>query len=116
MTESSDLHMPEGIRDVVFQHLADLEAGFRKRGWGVRNGLGNKPALIVIDLAKMWTDPTHPVGADLDLAVQESRRLLDAAREANIPIFFTTMARDPNDPQGPSRKNSRPRSGDDLRP
>ena len=116
MAERSDLHLPDGAREVVLKHLADLEAGFRKRGWGARSGFGNKPALIVIDLAKMWTNPDHPVGADLDTTVRESRRLLDAARQANIPIFFTTMSRDPNDPVRAGSKSDRPRSGDELRP
>jgi maleamate amidohydrolase len=42
------------------------EEFFRQRGFGIRIGFGERPALIVIDMVKGFTDPAMPLGADLD--------------------------------------------------
>ena len=36
---------------------------FRQRGFGIRMGFGERPALIVIDMVKGFTDPSMPLGA-----------------------------------------------------
>jgi len=79
-----------------------LRQGFEKRGAGGRVGFGERPAVIVIDLALGWTDPEYPMGADLESVVDATCKVLDAARQADIPIFFTTMAREIDDPKNPS--------------
>jgi nicotinamidase-related amidase len=50
--------------------------------------------LIVIDLAKFWTAPREQIGADLESVVEQTCRVLAAARAAHIPVFFTTYAFD----------------------
>ncbi|MGW0805113.1 isochorismatase family protein [Nonomuraea sp. NPDC002799] len=74
------------------QELLDqyLAAGFAGRvGWGER------PALLVIDMAGAWTRPDEMIGADLDGVLGNIGRLLDVARKADdIPVVFTTMAYD----------------------
>ena len=39
-----------------------------------------------------FTDPASPLACDLESQVGEIARLLEAARHAGIPIFFTTIA------------------------
>ena len=46
----------------------DDEEFFRQRGFGIKIGFGERPALIVIDMIKGFTDPTMPLGANLDSA------------------------------------------------
>jgi maleamate amidohydrolase len=98
---ADDLKLPDDLRAAVHVHLRDLRRGFERRGWGGRVRFGVRPALIVIDLATLWTGGTPPIGSDLDAVVLHTRRVLDAARAAGIPIFFTTVAYAEDDPVSP---------------
>jgi nicotinamidase-related amidase len=109
---SSDLRLPEPLREPLRAHLADLRERYRKKGWGGSIGFGSRPALIVIDLALAWTDPQEPgIGSDVDAVVEATGRLLEAGRAAGIPIVFTTWAYDPAEPPSPHDPKSALRIG-----
>jgi nicotinamidase-related amidase len=74
---------------------AELLAYYVARGWCGRVGFGERPALIVVDLAKAWMVGTK-VGSDLSAVVKHVMTLLADSRRARIPIFFTTMAYEPD--------------------
>ena len=61
-------------------------------GFGGRGGFGRRPALVVIDMTVGFTDPESPLACDLEGPISEIQRLLRAARRAEIPIVFTTVA------------------------
>src|SRR5919112_6136303 len=61
-------------------------------GFGGRGGFGQHPALIVVDMTLGFTDPESPLGSDLDGPIEAIRKLLEAARGAEIPVVFTTLA------------------------
>lgn len=61
-------------------------------GFGGRGGFGRRPALVVIDMTLGFTDPESPLVCDLEGPVSEIEKLLRAARQAEIPIAFTTVA------------------------
>ena len=61
-------------------------------GFGGRGGFGRSPALVVIDMTLGFTDPESPLACDLDGPVSEIQKLLEAARQAEIPVVFTTVA------------------------
>ena len=63
-------------------------------GFGGDLGFGARPAVVVVDLLEGFTDPASPLGADLDAVVGDTRRLLDAARDAGVPVIFTTVIYD----------------------
>jgi len=63
-------------------------------GFGGDLGFGASPAVVVVDLVNGFTDPESPLGADLDAVVESTRTLLDAAREAAVPVLFTTVVYD----------------------
>ena len=63
-------------------------------GFGGRAGFGERPALLVIDVNLGFTDPTSPLVCDLDPVVRSIALLLAAARRAEIPVVFTTVAYD----------------------
>ena len=65
---------------------------YRERGLAGRVGFGERPALLVVDLSVGFTDPACALGANLDHQVEATQRLLGAARDAKIPIHFTTIA------------------------
>ena len=61
-------------------------------GFGGRGGFGRRPALVVIDMTLGFTDPESPLSCDLEGPVSEIQKLLEAARQAEIPVVFTTVA------------------------
>jgi maleamate amidohydrolase len=101
---SPDLRLPEELRGPLLAHLAALRERYLARGWAGRVGFGKRPALIVIDLAKFWTQPQAQIGTDAEPVLQATLEVLAEARAARIPIFFTTFAYDPADPPSPQNK------------
>ena len=61
------------------------------RGFGRRLGLGERPALLVIDMIVGFTDPELPLGSELSGPLDATRRLLDAARAGGLPVYFSTV-------------------------
>ena len=103
MAGSPDLRLPDELRTALHDHLATLRAGYDRRGWGRPSGYGRRPAVIVIDLALCWTDARYAMGSDLDSVVESTVRVLDGARAAGVPIFFTTVTTGPDDPPAPAQ-------------
>jgi nicotinamidase-related amidase len=67
------------------------------RGFGGRQGSGERPAVVVVDFIEGFTNPESALACDADAAVEATRSLLDAARAASVPVFFTTVAYDEGD-------------------
>jgi nicotinamidase-related amidase len=63
-------------------------------GFGGGAGFGSRPAVLVVDLLEGFTDIASPLGANLDIVVESTRTLLDGAREAGVPVLFTTVVYD----------------------
>jgi len=73
------------------------EEFFKSRGFGLKMGFGQRPALMVIDLIKAFTDSNRPLGANLDAQIEATQALLQVARARDIPIFFSTVRYDDAD-------------------
>jgi len=68
-------------------------AGMQFEGFGQRaGGVGRRPALVIVDINNGFTDPASPLVCDLDETVDAIRRLLEAARRAELPVVFTTVS------------------------
>jgi maleamate amidohydrolase len=65
---------------------------FRERGFGMRIGFGQRPAVIVIDLLKAFTDPASALGSDLDAVVEATTYVLAAARAGGAQVLYTGIA------------------------
>jgi maleamate amidohydrolase len=63
-------------------------------GFHGRAGFGRRPALVVVDVNRGFTDPASPLLCDLDGVVDAIRRLLSGFRGAGLPVAFTTVAYD----------------------
>jgi nicotinamidase-related amidase len=63
-------------------------------GFGERQGAGERPALVVVDLVNGFTDPESPLYCDADAAVAATARLLESARASGAPVAFTTVEYD----------------------
>jgi maleamate amidohydrolase len=66
----------------------------RFEGFHGRAGFGEKPALVVVDVNRGFTDPASPLVCDLDDCVAAIARLLEAFRRAELPVVFTTVCYD----------------------
>ena len=73
-----------------------LREFYRERGFAGTVGFGERPAVVVIDLAKAWTDPSSLIGTDLGGVIEQTLRILRVARGKRVPVFFTTMAYEPD--------------------
>jgi len=54
-------------------------------------GLGERPALVLVDVIKGFTDPVCTLGSEADSVVDACRALLDVFRQKSLPVFFTTV-------------------------
>ncbi|HZV50768.1 MAG TPA: isochorismatase family protein [Candidatus Dormibacteraeota bacterium] len=70
----------------------DTSAIYRRSGFTGRLQPGRRPALLVVDLSRGFTDPECPLGSDLSDEVLATRRLLDRARAVGVPVVFTSIA------------------------
>ena len=82
----------EEARRLLQDAFRSVEEDYRARGiFQDRFGFGRSPALVVVDFAYGWTDDAYAGGSRrLDGPVEATRRLLDAARAAAVPIIYTT--------------------------
>jgi maleamate amidohydrolase len=95
----------EGLRAA----MAAVHAYYEERGiFQDRFGLGESPALIVIDMAYGWTDPAYAAGsARLDEAIKAIRQLLPSTRAKEVPVIYTTS---------PFREQPQLKSAEDFSP
>jgi maleamate amidohydrolase len=84
----NDMNPMDGLRVA----MDSVDAYYKERGiFQGRFGFGQRPALIVIDMAYGWTDAAYAGGsARLDGAVAAIRQLLAAVRQKGVPVVYTT--------------------------
>lgn len=54
-------------------------------------GLGARPALLVVDVIRGFTDPDCALGSNADSVVEANLKLLEVFRNRELPVFFTTV-------------------------
>ena len=54
-------------------------------------GLGQRPALLLVDMIRGFTDPACPLGSACTSVIAANAQLLAAFRAAGLPVFFTTV-------------------------
>ncbi len=59
-------------------------------------GFGEKPGLVVVDFQTGFTDPSFPMGGSalVDRAVENTARLMRAAKAAGVPVIACVVAFD----------------------
>lgn len=76
------------------------EAVYEALGFGRPGSVGGRPAVLVIDVQQRTVNERYPAscGAAAAKAVPSIRKVVDAAREANVPVIFPSVApKDSND-------------------
>lgn len=54
-------------------------------------GLGRRPALLLVDMIRGFTDPACPLGCDCPEVVAANTRLLREFHSCALPVVFTTV-------------------------
>jgi nicotinamidase-related amidase len=54
-------------------------------------GLGNRPALIIVDVVNGFTDSSCPLGSNADSVVAANATLMKAFHHRELPVFLTTV-------------------------
>ncbi len=54
-------------------------------------GLGRRPALVLVDLIKGFTNPDCPLGSECPEVVAANAKLLGLFRARGLPVFYTTV-------------------------
>jgi maleamate amidohydrolase len=69
----------------------DRQATYERASMDTRVGYGERPALLVVDLQRGFTDPANPLGGDLSAIVERTNRLLEAAHGSEVPVVLTRI-------------------------
>jgi maleamate amidohydrolase len=75
--------------------LSNLDIDYARAGFGGRLSVGQKPALLVIDVVMAYLQPDSPLYAGVEAALAANERLVQAARAAGIPVIFTNVVYQP---------------------
>lgn len=70
---------------------SDLNADYAAAGFGGALGFGERPALVLIDMAMAYFEPSSPLYAGVEPVLEACIPLADAARKAGIPVLFTRV-------------------------
>lgn len=61
---------------------------------------GDRPALLIVDYVMAYLDPASPLYAGVEEALSSTERLLAAARDTGVPVFFTNVVYEPGGANG----------------
>jgi maleamate amidohydrolase len=86
--------MNDELCAAVQAELERLAGVYVERGFAGRLGFGSRPALLVVDFIRGFTDPASDLGGELDNEVAAARQLVDACHELGAPVVFSTVAYD----------------------
>ncbi|HEX4033169.1 MAG TPA: isochorismatase family protein [Solirubrobacteraceae bacterium] len=73
----------------------ELAVMMRERGFARRVGFGERPAVVVVDLIKAFTDPRFQTAVDDPQLMSATRALLDGARAAGAATVLVGSSYEP---------------------
>lgn len=73
--------------------MDDLDENYERAGYHARQQWGRRPALLLVDFARAYFEPSSPLfgGEGCAVARDNAARLLSAARQHNVPAIFTEV-------------------------
>lgn len=71
--------------------MSDDTAIYEHQGFRQKLGFGKRPALIVVDFVRGFTDPDKFGGGNIGPAIERTVDLLAAARRFKLPVAFTRV-------------------------
>jgi nicotinamidase-related amidase len=85
---------------VTADYGQDTDRTYQQAGFGAPVRRGRRPAIVVVDLSRGFTEPEFPAGSDLTDVVTATSRLIEAARSVGAPVVLTTIAYTPAEAEG----------------
>lgn len=79
---------------------SELDRDYQAAGFGGELSPGRRPALLLVDMVRAYLDPACPLYAAAEGTVAPARAVLDAARQAGIPIAYTQVRYAPDGRDG----------------
>ena len=73
---------------------------YRAAGFNRRLGIGDRPAVVVVDLCRAYFEPDSPLYAGVPTVADRCRDLVAAARAAAIPVIWTRVEFEPGGADG----------------
>ncbi len=70
--------------------MTDLDI-YKQQGFGNRVGMGQHPALVVVDFVNGFNDPEQFGGGNIASAISVTGGLLAVVRERGLPVAFTRV-------------------------
>jgi N-formylmaleamate deformylase len=80
--------------------VGEYDAVYERAGFGAPVRRGARPAILVVDLTRGFTEPSFPSGADLTKVVAATSELIEAGRARDVPVVFTAIAFTPAEADG----------------
>ena len=68
-----------------------LSQDYEKAGFGGHLAFGRRPALLVVDVVRAYTDTASPLYAGVEAALASNNRLVAACRERGVPVIYTRV-------------------------
>ena len=75
---------------------SSTSAEYERKGFSARSGCGTRPAFLIVDFIKGFTDPGTGLGGDYGAELAVTAKLLDEFRSRALPVFYTTVAYEPH--------------------
>lgn len=78
----------------------ELADDYRAAGFHRRLGMGERPAVVVVDLCRAYVDPGSPLHAGVPDVVDRCRDLVGAARRVGVPVLWSRVEYEPGGADG----------------
>lgn len=82
------------------QYGGDTDRVYERAGFGAPIRRGVRPALVVVDLTRGFTEGGFPSGSDLTTVVETTSELVEAARGSSVPVVWTVISYTPAEAEG----------------
>ncbi len=73
------------------ESFEEIRERYRRQGLAARVGFGERPAILVVDFYRGSIEADSPLSCDLENPVRQTVRILEAARQGNVPVYFTVV-------------------------
>ncbi len=98
MTSTTGPEVTSG--DVTVVGGVDLQQDYDDAGFGGNLGFGEQPAVLCVDFAVAYLEPTSPLYAGVEEAVASAGRVVDEARRHGVPVIHTRVRYQPGGEDG----------------
>jgi maleamate amidohydrolase len=94
--------MTGDVDEPTADHLAggELADDYRAAGFNKRLGIGDRPALVVVDMCRAYFEEDSPLFAGVPEVADRCRELVAEARRAGIPVLWTRVEFEPGGADG----------------